>query len=322
MLPARGSSQDVQRDATSGARLGTPAEFEEKTYETAANIEFDRLGDVCQWPQCGLCHLFRTVEVWSPGQALEEYVGFDSLVNVAAAHPRIADILGIAVPPGTDVHRHWPNRPAVESAPDWASLFLQYKRPTLLRRRHGVFKHLFDGPYYRFDLRARQHESLCALRDSTIGEALVCYAAPRFHTNNAYRSAVKHSAVLDRSVFIEATGPDHTHGAYDDSATYLCSEPERADPLSLRILFERMAGRPNDRAELGWEEGFASHVRVLATAVRQAREGLEDWWPAGNPTTSLPESQGLVEDMLAILDFAYEHNVTWLLNASYRRGDA
>lgn len=145
-------------------------DFEEKTFEVAANHELGQLTP--------------TIDFWAPGQVLEGVLGFDVMAELSGDLAEVNQLLGVAIPPGLFWKPYFGSPPGAGSAPDWASLFLQYKRPERMVRRRGKFLDLFPGKYYRFDLNPDQHEALVGFRQASVGHALVCYAAPRFHTND------------------------------------------------------------------------------------------------------------------------------------------
>ncbi len=218
------------------------AEFEEKTFEVAANNEFALLGAGYACPvcgarhcvQCGTDHPVPTVDIWAPGQVLEGVLGFDVLVQLDGDHGALDRLLGVAVPPGMHWKKHFGSPVGAGAAPDWASLFIQYKRPERLLRRRGKFLDLFAGPYFRFDLDANQHISLARLRTAAHGQAVVCYASPRFHTNADLLHYRQNRLVLETTAFIEVEdNDDHDFGAYDDNAAFLCSDPVEAIAHSL-----------------------------------------------------------------------------------------
>src|SRR5690554_6729805 len=98
------------------------AEFEEKQYETAANIELAR----------GLRH----PAVFSSGQVLEEILGYDTVAAPSASHV-IWRVLGVPRPKGVRlVPSFWlphPSLPAERLPLSPVSLVLQFKRPDHLR---------------------------------------------------------------------------------------------------------------------------------------------------------------------------------------------
>jgi len=266
-------------------------DFEEKTFEVAANFEL------------GL--LTPTVDLWAPGQVLEGVLGFDVMAELDGDLHDVNQLLGVAMPPGLLWKPYFGSPPGAGSAPDWASLFLQYKRPERMFRRRGKFLKLFPGKYYRFDLDADQHGALVGFRGATLGQALVCYASPRFHTNDDMMFYRQHRLVLERTAFIEVgEAADHKNGAYDEVDAFLCSEPERAPLYGLPGLaraIRQLDGVGDDSAQ----EGLLRHVRTLADAVALV-SSIDD------RTT---DQLDLVDVVTSILTFAVANEATWLVCA-------
>lgn len=291
------------------------AEFEEKTFEVAANNEFGLLGAPYACPRCssshcmvcGLAYPPAMIDIWAPGQVLEGVLGFDVLVDIHGDVPEIAELLGVAFPAGMQWKQHFGFPPRAGAAPDWASLFLQYKRPEYFLRRRGKLHKLFPGPYFRFDLLTSQHSRLVRLRAAANEQALVYYAAPRFHTNADMQFYRQSRLVLARTAFIEAGGnEDHEYGAYDEDLAFLCSEPIPTRMYELQGMLAALRRLDLPIAETP-SEGFRRHLDAIANAVsrRSAAERQEE--------------QNLEEQVRSILTFAARERLVWLLASVVRR---
>lgn len=87
------------------------------------------------------------------------------------------------------------------------ALFMQFKRPTYVSRRHPgspTWDHV-GNPHYRFVIRTgeHQHQRLLELEhDLTAGGQIgdVYYVAPRFHVQSDFDDAYLNGTVLERSV--------------------------------------------------------------------------------------------------------------------------
>lgn len=294
------------------------AEFEEKVFETAANNEFALLGAgyTCpgcgshHCPFCGFGHPAPAVDIWAPGQVLEAVLGFDVLVNLQGDTTDLEALFGVAMPPGMNWKQHFGNPVGAGAAPDWASLFIQYKRPDRLLRRRGEFLRLFAGPFFRFDLDADQHGALADLRTASAGQALVCYAAPRFHTNADMLHYRQNRLVLERTAFIEADDDDdHEYGAYDEATAFLCSEPRE---VALRGLPGLLAAlRRLDLPATDTSQGaLRAHLGLIASGLRET---------LGEPSgvQHIDESE-LAADVRSILRFAASNDTAWFLAAIRR----
>ena len=286
------------------------AEFEEKTFEVAANNEFQFLGATYTCPACGGTHCVYcgarhrapTVDIWAPGQVIESVLGFDVLVDLQGNVEEIEALIGRALPTGMQWKPHFGNPAQVGSAPDWASLFLQYKRPERITRRRGKFTNLFEGEYYRFDLDAEQHQTLATFAAATAGDAVVCYAAPRFYTNADMLWYRQQRLVLSRTVFIDTgADADHRYGAYDEHHAVLCSEPEQVRAVGLPGLIAAVR-RLNRGAGDGPVPDLSAHLTLLASGLRTQ---------TSQDTTPSPTDIGDI--IRRILNFTDQHDLTWLI---------
>jgi hypothetical protein len=265
------------------------ADFEEKSFEVAANFELGLLGSA--------------VDFWAPGQVLEGVLGFDFMVQLEGNVDEVNDLIGAAIPAGLFWKQYFGNPASADSAPDWASLFLQYKRPDRMLRRRGKFLGLFQGEYYRFDLDRDQHASLVGFREASQNQAFVCYAAPRFHTSDDLKFYRQHRLVLERTAFIEVgLVEDHEYGAYDEIEAFLCSEPEEVLLLGLPGLIGAL--RRTDRVQDDSVGGaLLRHLRTLADAATvPADAGTEQREPLDLRTI-----------VRSILRFAWANDATWLI---------
>jgi hypothetical protein len=152
---------------------GTWIQFEEKEFEGAANGELETT--YCDG-----------AAVWSPGQKLEELLGFDSAAPASAAvfaHWGAPPAYGLRLSPS-----FWeplPRQPPNERLPTRPfSLFVQYKRPKYYDSPLDPLYQRWRQPYFRFTYSPppRQHETLLSFEAAVRPEAEVVYAAPAFRT--------------------------------------------------------------------------------------------------------------------------------------------
>jgi len=120
------------------------AEFEEKQYENAANVEF-AIGDA---------------EMYAAGQAAEALLAYD--VALKPNNIAVWQLLGIAMPSGAVLLpnfcsgvKHKPR--SVDLPSTYVSLILQYKRPMYLTRATAAQWDFWRRRYYRIDLDREQH---------------------------------------------------------------------------------------------------------------------------------------------------------------------
>jgi hypothetical protein len=151
----------------------TVADFEEKTYEVAYDIELSAGAGLTPW---------------APGQVLEHLVGFDAAASPDASHV-LWRVLGAPRPDGLVLlPEHWTGapgrRPARKRLPsNPVSFMVQFKRPEIIRSHAGKQWRLWRKPYFRFKLDPTQQRTLKRLEKNTVGDAIVRYAAPAFVTD-------------------------------------------------------------------------------------------------------------------------------------------
>jgi hypothetical protein len=123
------------------------AQFEEKQYETAANVEF-AIGDA---------------EVYASGQVAEALLAYDVALN--AKNLAVWQLLGTAIPRGAIlVPNFWSgvkHKPRAADLPSrYVSLILQYKRPMYLTRATAAQCRAGYAPAVNADLRQHQRDRI------------------------------------------------------------------------------------------------------------------------------------------------------------------
>jgi hypothetical protein len=216
------------------------AEFEEKEYEMAFNIELAG----------------RRGAVFSSGQVLEKIVGYDAAANPTGANP-VWDVLNVPRPRGVRlVQPHWDPGPLPDPAdlPQRpVSLMLQYKRPDFIHGATAKQWHLWHAPYYRFAAEPRhQHNALARLERNLGAHAVVRYAAPAF-----WRRADLEDRHIRRGVIAESgfVSPVRLGG----HVVWTYQRPGSA-------------GRPNPRGPSVRFEQFGDIVDALGTSLSRTRE--------------------------------------------------
>lgn len=279
--------------------MPTPAQFSERTYETAVNAALARLGDgPC--PACGAGG--HGVEVWAPGQLLEMTVGFDAAISFA--NPAVA-----AVP----WHHGLTAEQAQEAAsgPPVASVFVQYKRPEGMTNLKASMRGTITSPYQRFLLTPHQHDALVGLKVSSGGLADVGYVAPDFLTSNELRQAITNGTILDQAVFLEVPVPvpgvGHKEGAFDHANAGFFSEAETVQGPALSDVIADAISRARQREDFGVHR----HVLRLGRALSQdaARFGV-----AGEPAEGNPEEEQQVAAAASVVfEQANAGRASWLI---------
>ncbi len=209
-------------------------EFEEREYETALYHELGSMNN----------HL------WAPGQVLEALIGFD--YSTYTQNPKFWNAVGmLAPPPG-----HVPNAavPPFQNlsrpVPNFSlNLFIQAKRPHShrLKAEAKLAAQGLGSPCWKFNIYQAQQARLKMLAAAAGPDALVCYAAPVFHTALDLYAATLSGTVIDKSTFPSAL-PLGIHSAWNYSQAGIGgvanTEPERIvearlDQRVLTLMRER-----------------------------------------------------------------------------------
>jgi hypothetical protein len=262
-----------------------PAEFSERQYELAVNLEL----------LCG-----GAGEYLVPTQRAEKIGGFD--IALVPALKAIWSHLGAEPEP-----RAGGRRPP----PFAASLFIQYKRPEELvghsagevkcRKAKAVGAPL---PYLRYRLDSGQLRALMALHARVGGGAEVCYAAAGFISRRELHRRQASSEVMEGSNFLSMRKIEETRRSYGlpplsrrerHTWTYremrmdgvLCSEPTPIEGVGRDDLMLDLLRRA--RAN---ELGVAGHLDSLGGAVAT--------WDLEQKRGVKKELPGYVEPQLAL----------------------
>jgi hypothetical protein len=240
--------------------MPTPAEFEEKEYEIPLYIE-----------------LYDNAPLWSPGQVLEARLGVDAAVRTL--NRSFWSRLGYALPLvgfnlnqlGNQFSRA--NRPLPNFQ---ANLLIQVKRPTELKRRPAgiTVAHLpGSNPYWRFEIRPRQHTVLTELASTVGHQALVAYAAPAFADINTLYDCIEMRTLIDRSTFIRVDRlQNHRRWVYDEGGSRgtRCSMPQRIeDPSLLAQLDEFRFAAGDGRGTIHPIQELAGTIDRVVSSVRR-----------------------------------------------------
>jgi hypothetical protein len=246
------------------------AEFEEKTVETAYNMEL-------------ACGVGGQPAVYSPGQVLEGLVGFDVAAAPGTAHP-VWGVLGLSRPPGVRLLPTLWGPPGTPRGgvhlPSWpASLILQFKRPEYMVGPTSRQWRLWGHPYYRFTRNNRQHRILTKFERGVGDRAVVRYAAPAFHTYGALEVAQLSGRIVQSFGHVSPVRlGSHKVWTYVDAGGW-----GRGNPAGPREPFERLSDliRPRQvplsefreylpSQELERLEDLAAHLRGLAANCQAA----------------------------------------------------
>lgn len=240
------------------------AEFEEREFETPLYQQLRVANN----------------RVWSPGQVLENHVGFD--YSALCVDSYFWAIHGLREPYDGFIldemfrRRIWRRRHIPRPMPNFAlNLFLQAKRPEVRVRLTRALKgQPLKAPYWRIALNADQQRTLESLSKATKGKALVCYATPAFNRLSQLYSHTTSGTIVDNSSFPEArwlTGHDAWNYDSPGAKGVANAEPaffEEGD-LVARI------GRLIDENANTTDTPYDANLIALAQSVIASAEGAQ-----------------------------------------------
>jgi hypothetical protein len=276
------------------------AQFEEKEYETAANIELS----------CG------PGTVFSPGQVAEKRLGYDAAVELppGAAADIVYHLIG-ARPRGVRLTpSFWRGCDQVPTADDlpgrYVSLLLQYKRPEYVTEAGARQRSHWKRAYFRWRVRKPQHAKLRRLEQQLGPLAAVRYAAPAFITKTELETSQVRRDVLRATNFVspERVGKHHVwtylapggYGyanapgeivdaeSFDDllrnaaAGIKQVTLQQHVDSLSAVALtkaeYRLVAKRTTWTAEYGLDDQTLLFVARIAALGRRFAERRLSWW--------------------------------------------
>jgi hypothetical protein len=234
------------------------AEFEEKEYEGPLNMELIR----------------GSRNLWTPGLVFEYHFGIDAALLVKNRY--FWQIMGHANPPigvslpGLKLGYLWKALGFARTLPAFdMNLFLQVKRPFVVRKPRGVFTKLgYTSPFWRFAVTGHQQRALQKLAAKIGNNGLVSYGCAAFDSLTELYVYIPSGRIVDNSTFVKATHlTGHKYWAYDSSGTsgYACSEPElKKDEAFLEQIESIAAGSKASQQFDANPEYVVSQLRNLA----------------------------------------------------------
>lgn len=240
------------------------AEFEEREFETSLYHQLAVASNL----------------VWSPGQVLENHVGFD--FSALCVDSYFWAIHGLRQPlDGFFLeelyHRRiWRRRNSGRQLPDFGlNLFLQAKRPEVKARLSKALKgQALSLPHWRIGIDKDQQQTLDALSKATGGRGLVCYAAPAFDRLTQLYAHTRQGTIVANSSFPQAdwlTG--HEAWNYDGpgASGVANAHPRQIDGPSLEARIEGLVAEYSNSQT----SGFDANLKELAQSVLSSVQGPE-----------------------------------------------
>ncbi len=210
------------------------AEFEEKQFEIKINSEL----------------LYKN-NIYSPGQVLENILGFDVALFTRNNHfwkifdshrfHRCCHLYpGIILDTKYWNHLEYDRNefPQIKF-----NVILQYKRPKYLTTKLGKEWDNWKKEYYRYDITQHQQKALSELSQKTSNNCLVLYSSPVFYTKKVLWELSKKYQIVNNTNFCEVNKLDnHNRYTYIENGKYgiACSEPEQIAVVHLESLIEKV----------------------------------------------------------------------------------
>ena len=128
-------------------------------------------------------------------------------------------------------------------------VFYQFKLSHYMKRKHASERHLFNGPYYRFELMALRHsDQHNLLLDLEAVGNTVFYCAPKFYEASQLNSFFTSSSIASNSIFIRPSKignlPDDDYHSVcfeiGNPNIYLCSEPVPIEDVNFNDAIEQI----------------------------------------------------------------------------------
>ncbi len=284
------------------------AEFEEKQYEIAFNIELGFAGPV-----------------FPSGQVLEELTGYDAVADPSANHV-LWRILSVPRPPGVRLlPTHWtPSErrsqpPATRLPMHPVSFIAQFKRPEYLQGSGAAQYRFWKQPYYRFRRTKQQHAQLRRLEGRLVGVAKVVYASPAFHRYADLERAQLRGNVVDLTGFVSPIRMGrHAVWTYTSPGLFGRGNPD-GEELRFATFEALFAGaRRVSGQELANRESLREHLGTLAAASRAVAasrgRAVDSWISEVEQMADVsPEILDGVRDFATIQSLAIAMGASWWL---------
>lgn len=203
------------------------AEFEEKEFERPLYTQLENGS---------------TLNVWSPGQCFEAYIGIDYAGNILSHE--FWGRFGGYIPRGAILNDYsmgyiWKMMKKRKMLPNFSlNLFIQAKRPYVLdgKKEDSVYK----GRYYSFKINQRQQRILEKLNHKLHNRALLVYAAPAFETRKELYQYTQNGNIISQTSFPKVSDlSGHSHWYYRDAYEGIAySEPSSKHTENIFRLIE------------------------------------------------------------------------------------
>jgi hypothetical protein len=259
-------------------------EFEEKSYEAAANGEL-RLA---------------SPYFYAPGQVAEGILGFD-LASFQPATSIVWNYLQRAAPGGLRLLPNlWPTgrQPPLDvRLPSYiVSLIVQYKRAErMLRSNAGQYDH-WQSEYFRFKLDEDQQLILERLEAAVQNHAVIRYGSPVFHLYDDLERHTLNIQVLANTNFVSPfflTGHEAWTYVAPGTQGFANPEPQNVKTETWGLIEERLRGARQETTVL-------KHLHELASAITTNQLVRISKMPEAALSGLEPEQQHGLADLLTV----------------------
>jgi hypothetical protein len=291
-----------------------PAQFEEKEYESPLYLQLERGNPF----------------LWTPGQALENYLGYDAALFLTAQY--LWSLHGFQTPLA-GVLPHWDFWPRLPRTPFYRdrlpsfrfNCFVQAKRCAIGQRLPKRLNALGSKrPFFRFSIEEEQQSVLALTARMLNGRALFVYAAPAFATSRELFTHQTAGTLVEQSTFPDVLRLEtHTHWYYAiPGATGVLNAGEEF--IELPMLAQRIEELVHQDIEA--ENSTPSEeLAVLAGSIRRAigvdakvepsarRAHLSDDWRRIEQYAERVELPRAASAFLEIYAFTRRFNLEWFV---------
>lgn len=244
------------------------AEFEEKQFETQLNSEL----------------LYKN-SIYSPGQVLENILGFDVALFTKNKHfwkifdPHLFHRCYHLYPGIILDTKYWDHlEDSINEFPQIKfNLIIQYKRPDYLTSKSSTEWKLWNKEYYRYDITQHQQKSLSDLSVKINSNCLVLYASPVFSTKKALWDLSNKIELVNNTNFCEVNRlNNHNKFTYNQNGKIgiACSEPEEIEIYPLESLLKKLTKYEKNNSEI--IKNLSSHILdIVYKSI--GKEGYQDY---------------------------------------------
>ena len=249
----------------------TPSDFQESEFR----------GPLCNQLEWG------NPLVWEPSQVFEKHIGMARASY--ATNPLFWGIHGLPAPLGDALmldyewYYIWKKRINNKALPDFTrNLFMQAKRPSAGAKPRGKLKKEgISGEYWKFEITPHQQKALERMSSSLGNEAIVCYAAPAFHTQSALYTHTANRSLVQSSTFpLVSDLKGHAAWYYEEGGASGLANPDfiRIESEDMETKITRLAQVAADQQASAGQSLERLSERILRSTREIESPSAADTW--------------------------------------------